>query len=314
MAQRALTACSWGPASGHPPVWGLPAAAVWLLAPPAPWGGWDCKRVSLTGARLQPRSPEGREASWELRPVIFRGPEPSTRQGGTLAPLRPLHPALFPGARGLGLCPPTPAPQALPGAPGTPRIPPSDRDSAAAQRGLALPSPSAVHPRVQGPVPGATVRGDRLRGRWDQFPVCCGHAVGPAGRPEAAGPRDSLVDGSVPEPREACAQSQLGPGPLSSQLFHRAPPPPGCSPVAPLRKLRPWGPLSGLVPALVTKSWVGAAALWARSPLTASCHPTDPQPRPQRHLPDQLPGRVQGNRGPSGLPEASQVPGGHHLH
>lgn len=42
--------------------------------------------------------------------------------------------------------------------------------------------------------------------------------------------------------------------------------------------------------------------------------PTDPQPQPQRHLPDELPGRVQGDGGPGCVPEAGQVPGGHHVH
>lgn len=42
--------------------------------------------------------------------------------------------------------------------------------------------------------------------------------------------------------------------------------------------------------------------------------PADPQPQPQRHLPDELPGRAQGDGGPGGVPEARQVPGGHHLH
>ena len=42
--------------------------------------------------------------------------------------------------------------------------------------------------------------------------------------------------------------------------------------------------------------------------------PTDPQPQSQRHLPDELPGGVQGDRGPGCVPEAGQVPGGHHVH
>ena len=40
----------------------------------------------------------------------------------------------------------------------------------------------------------------------------------------------------------------------------------------------------------------------------------DPQPEPQRDLSDQFPGRVQVHGGPHSLPEASQVPGGYHLH
>lgn len=41
---------------------------------------------------------------------------------------------------------------------------------------------------------------------------------------------------------------------------------------------------------------------------------SDPQPEPQRHLSDQLPGRVQVHGRPDGFPEAGEVPGGHHLH
>lgn len=41
---------------------------------------------------------------------------------------------------------------------------------------------------------------------------------------------------------------------------------------------------------------------------------TDSQPEPQRHLPNQFPGRVQVDGGAHSLPEAGQVPGGHHLH
>lgn len=40
----------------------------------------------------------------------------------------------------------------------------------------------------------------------------------------------------------------------------------------------------------------------------------DPQSEPQRHLSDQLQGRVQVKRRSRGVPETSQVPGGHHLH
>lgn len=40
----------------------------------------------------------------------------------------------------------------------------------------------------------------------------------------------------------------------------------------------------------------------------------DPQPEPQCDLSDQFPGRVQVHGGPHSLPEASQIPGGYHLH
>lgn len=40
----------------------------------------------------------------------------------------------------------------------------------------------------------------------------------------------------------------------------------------------------------------------------------DPQSEPQRHLSDQLQGRVQVERRSRRVPETGQVPGGHHLH
>lgn len=50
---------------------------------------------------------------------------------------------------------------------------------------------------------------------------------------------------------------------------------------------------------------------WSGSALLV---PPDSQPEPQCDLSDQFPGGVQVHGGPHSLPEASQIPGGYHLH
>lgn len=82
--------------------------------------------------------------------------------------------------------------------------------------------------------------------------------------------------------------------------------------------------VSSELPSLsVQKSCVCVVADWRP---TSSPHPSssysfsssfsllDPQSEPQRHLSDQLPGRVQVHSWTHGFSEARQVPGGHHLH
>lgn len=153
-----------------------------------------------------------------------------------------------------------------------------------------------------------------------------GVRLGPQDCPPPAAPRAPWwvapqplhAEAAWPDQNRRSASSRAGPRPRGRTSPTRGPDSGPASPLPPLEPCflpcvgvhlpeaespRHWG----LGPGLEGAAPQGEAALTPPAP-------TDPQPQPQRHLPDELPGRVQGDGGPGRVPEAGQVPGGHHVH